>query len=194
MSGDPMERDKLFMAVMFAIVIFLGVILLFTITGNSPASGEQWSFSANDSLREDNMFVGDDGTFYTATGHVIHAIAADGSTRWSLDPGFDDWYDANYISLRIKAAAFENGNAYMMVTPSDRNNTVAGEGKLLAISPDGRVAWSKDIDFLNRGTLATANGLLVSFHNYNMSVFDGRSGTAALGHKQRRQPGGRPGR
>ncbi len=87
------------------------------------------------------------------------------------------WYDAHYISLRIKAAAFENGNAYMMVTPSDRNNTVAGEGKLLAISPDGRVAWSKDIEFLNRGTLATANGLLVAFHNYNMSVFDSRSGT-----------------
>ncbi len=34
------------------------------------------------------MFVGDDGTFNTAAGHTIYAIAADGGTRWSLDPGF----------------------------------------------------------------------------------------------------------
>ncbi len=177
MSGDAMERDKLFMAIMISLIIFLGVILLFGVAGSSPISGEQWSFSANDSLRENNVFVGDDGTFYTALGHSIYAIAADGSTKWSLDPGFDDWYDTNYKNLRIKAAAFENGNVYMMVVPSDRNNTQASDGMVMAITPDGKVAWSKNIEFLNGGSLAAVNGRLVSFHNYNMSVYDDLDGT-----------------
>ncbi|MGA9140673.1 MAG: PQQ-binding-like beta-propeller repeat protein, partial [Methanocella sp.] len=172
-----MEKDRLFMTVMIALLIFLGVVLLFGVTGNRPASGEQWSFSANDSLRENNMFVDDDGTFYTTAGHTIYALSADGNTRWSLDPGFASWYDYNYKNLRIQAAAFDNGYSFMMVIPSDRKNTLAADGKLLAISPEGSVVWSRDAEFLKGGSLATVDGLLVAFHNYNMSVFDTSNGT-----------------
>ncbi len=65
----------------------------------------------------------------------------------------------------------------MLVVPSDQNDTTAADGKLLAVSADGKVAWSRNVAFPKKGSLTAAEDMLIVFNNYNMTAFDGRNGT-----------------
>lgn len=124
--GERMERDKIFMAILVALLIFLSVMLIMGISGSDTRVTDRWSFSTNGSQSWSNIYVGNDGTIYTTDDSAIVAIGTDGNVKWRVPAGEGVWIGAG---------------------TSDDNNTIFLRvwGDLFAISPAGQLIWRQPL-------------------------------------------------
>jgi hypothetical protein len=166
-----MGKDKIFISIMIALLIFLSVTLCLAVAGSGHKTTNFWSFSANDSQSRGNMYVGDDGTFYTMADHSIVAIASDGSVRWSLP------LDNNAEIRNI--ASGENNIVYMRVV----TNGIPGNSHddLLAITPAGYIIWKQPLTAIDYTGITVAAGRLYLLTLHGIEIFDSSNGSRLPG-------------
>ncbi len=164
-----MERGKVFMGVMVALLIFLSVTLFLAVAGSRNTSPtDLWSFSVNDSKPWTNMYVDDEGTFYTAMGESIKAIGADGTVRWSLP--------LDYQPETISGISDKWGRVYLTVFSGSGPDGRGGD--LMAVSPEGRVLWNLQIPPMGSSPLAVAGDRLFKYtENRYLGAYDCNNGS-----------------
>lgn len=170
----------LFEAVSVLLLIFLTFLLLLMVTtsGVSPA---EWSRSgmvippqATESplsLARSNMFAGPEGVLYTIDGHNIHAINGSGAVLWNVT--IPDVY-----TVRMRGAPYNltamgnqwnglsmteaNGTLIFMAEPVDPKSSYL-QGAILAISPGGRLLWTRPFTNSGDSPYNTSSGYIFGF-------------------------------
>lgn len=165
------------MTAIVALIIFLGVVLTFTVAENSTVTAETWTVQAMDKgLHPYNFFVGDNDTIYLTEGKTIHAISKDGAEKWSAVPP-DPEHIADYgTNWNLLAAASWNGTIYLVIQPSE-GQIPFYRGELLAISETGKPLWShvlniSESDMRSDTKLNATGGRLYLYNDGRYDVYN----------------------
>lgn len=193
------------------LTIIVVVLILFILLGMGRANGQQAVYESNlSSSPVLNVYVGSDGTLYTFTGdtgNTVHAFDNAGKEKWNLNIS-DNWIVSsdlpqNAISLMPSVSSWlpdvggsynypepvvstSGGNLYLCVM-KNMSGIDLSEGKVwtndsvMAISPDGRILWVRQIDsgIYGQGAYQWAmsvnavNDRIYAWANDTLTIFDG---------------------
>ncbi|HEY3272917.1 MAG TPA: winged helix-turn-helix transcriptional regulator [Methanocella sp.] len=206
-----MERSKVFEAVLVVLAIGLAGLLCLAIVSPTATTARSWETAANGNV--EYMFVGSNDTLYAFSGNNITAVKCDGSIAWTLDvPSqwqvLNNWIIPLYsygISgicntfVNMPVVDERSGTVYLFVTHRltaadiDMTNenpglsTIDFPSMLMAITPDGDIAWTYNFSLLssaasvritgdsyrNRMVAIEASGdREYLFHDYSEDVLD----------------------
>lgn len=93
-----------------------------------PDGSIGWEYETSDHPISATPAIGEDGTIYVgASLQLLHAVAPDGTRRWTYDAG---WW------IQCSAALAKDGT---VLVPTE-------DGRLHAVHPDGTLAWTATLD------------------------------------------------
>jgi len=168
-----MERDKLFMAVIVALLIFLSVTLYLGIINQGQTGYGNWSLSMmNASITyQPAMYVDHYGTFYTVAGNGLYAISQDGTIKWSV-PVIYDWN--NFTVSYLWDAVNDNGRLYAIVGqhPAWRFANCEFETVLMAITDEGKILWKVPVSGPYPIALFVSGERVFTYYPGNLSAYD----------------------
>ncbi|MGA9140434.1 MAG: hypothetical protein WBZ29_09435, partial [Methanocella sp.] len=167
--------------------------------GNATVTSQSLAPAINETIR--HLILDDTGGLYALGDRSVYRLKADGDLLWSVDippqwkinenfwrPSFN--YESTAILQHVMSRAIydtADGYLYLYLTPSQPypcldnwyDKTIATDGlvwALMAIAPDGRIAWTlplaTDREYLDSTTVRAIGDLIYLFHDYNETVID----------------------
>lgn len=132
-----------------------------------PDGAQRWFVPWWQIPKTNTLAVGDDGTVYVggkmSRALTVTAVGSDGEPRWSYQPAGD-----RYVMVETTIAISAAGTIYFGATP--RGVYDEPGGAVFAVSPDGELVWSVEIERTPCGGLAVDNTGAVYTMTRNLGI------------------------
>jgi outer membrane protein assembly factor BamB len=134
-------------------------------SGRSPYSGPEvpylkWTYKTEGGIYHSPL-IGADGTIYFGTDHSLYAIDADGALKWRYELEKEEFFCPYSPILGIDGTIYFG--YYETVTTAEPGGIIGthpGDGKLCALSPEGRFKWSYDCGIIEAPTIIGDDGTI----------------------------------